>query len=61
MTNYDMLIDTIQETLYTWYVTGQVDSQFDANKAKQDAEKLLLVVEEFRNSRLNNNQWRASD
>lgn len=67
MTHHDLLIDAIQETLHTWYVTGQIDSQFDADKAKQDAQKLLTIVEEFqeKRSQLENSvlysQWRASD
>jgi len=63
MTYYDKLIDSISDKLYTWYVTGQVDSQFDDEMAKKDAHEILTIVEEFQNIRnkLNKTRWRATD
>jgi hypothetical protein len=61
MTHYDKLIDTISDKLYTWYVTGQMDSQFDDEMAKKDAHEILTIVEEFQSVRTKVNQWRATD
>ena len=61
MTHYDKLIDSISDKLYTWYVTGQLDSQFNDGMAKKDAHEILTMVEEFQSIRNKVNQWRASD
>ena len=61
MTHYDKLIDAISDKLYTWYVTGQMDSQFDDKMAKEDAHEILKIVEEFQSKREQLKQWRASD
>jgi hypothetical protein len=60
MTRYDKLIDCITDVIYTWYVTGQMDSQFDNESAKRDAHEILEMVEEYQSSPLSR-QWRASD
>ena len=61
MTHYDRLIDSITDKLYIWYVTGQMDSQFNDEMAKKDAHEILTMVEEFQNNRTKLTQWRASD
>jgi hypothetical protein len=61
MTHYDKLIDSISDKLYTWYVIGQMDSQFDSKLVKKEAHEILTIVEEFQNNRTKVNQWRASD
>jgi hypothetical protein len=61
MTHYDKLIDSIENTLYTWYVTGQMDSHFNDEMAKRDAHEVLKMVEEFQQKRTDIKQWRASD
>jgi hypothetical protein len=60
MTRYDKLIDALTDVLYTWYVTGQMDSQFDDKSAKEDAQQILEIVEEYQSSPLAK-AWRASD
>jgi hypothetical protein len=61
MTHYDKLIDSISDKLYTWYVIGQMDSQFDGKLVKKDAHEILTMVEEFQSIRTKVAQWRASD
>ncbi|NDB57795.1 hypothetical protein EB001_05060 [bacterium] len=61
MTHYDKLIDIILDKLYTWYVAGQIDSQFDAEMAKKSAHEILTIVEEFQANRNKLTQWRATD
>jgi hypothetical protein len=61
MTHYDKLIDSISDKLYTWYVTGQIDSKFNDKMAKEDAHEILTMVEEFQSVRNKLKQWRASD
>jgi hypothetical protein len=61
MTHYDKLIDTILDKLYTWYVTGQMDTHFNDEMAKKDAHEILTIVEEFQSVRTKVNQWRATD
>ena len=61
MTHYDKLIDSISDKLYTWYVTGQMDSHFDGEKAKKSAHEILTIVEEFQTTRNKITQWRATD
>jgi hypothetical protein len=61
MTHYDKLIDSISDKLYTWYVTGQMDSNYDDQMAKRDAHEILNIVEEFQTTRTKVMQWRASD
>ena len=61
MTDYDKLIDSITDTIYNWYVTGQMDSQFPEDLAKRDAHKILEMVEEFQTNRTKVTQWRATD
>lgn len=60
MTHYDRLIDSVTDTIYQWYITGQMDSKFDEESARKDAHKLLTMVEEFQQTRLLK-AWRASD
>lgn len=62
MTHYDKLIDSVVDKLYTWYVTGQVDSKFDGELAKKSAHEILTIVEEFQSNRSTiTKRWRASD
>jgi hypothetical protein len=61
MTHYDKLVDSITNTIYNWYVTGQMDSKFPEDLAKRDAHKILEMVEEFQSTRSKVNQWRATD
>jgi hypothetical protein len=61
MTHYDRLVDSITNTIYKWYVTGQMDSEFPEVSAKRDAHKILEMVEEFQSTRSKVTQWRASD
>ena len=61
MTHYDKLVDAITDTIYNWYVTGQMDSEFPEDLAKRDAHKILEMDEEFQTNRVNLNQWRATD
>lgn len=61
MTHYDYLVDSISDTIYKWYVTGQMDSEFPEELAKRDAHKILEMVEEFQANRTKITQWRASD
>lgn len=61
MTHYDKLVDAITDTIYNWYVTGQMDSEFPEDLAKRDAHKILEMVEEFQTNRVKLNQWRATD
>jgi hypothetical protein len=60
MTHYDRLIDSVTDTIYKWYITGQMDSKFDEKFAKEDAHKLLTMVEEFQQAR-SIKSWRATD
>jgi hypothetical protein len=61
MTHYDRLVDSITNTIYNWYVTGQMDSEFREELAKRDAHKILEMVEEFQTNRTKVTQWRATD
>ena len=71
MTHHDLLIDTIMDHLYTWYVIGQMDSHFDSARAEKNAQEILQIVEEFQEARAKvgrkvtylkpRPQWRASD
>jgi hypothetical protein len=61
MTHYDYLVDSITDTIYNWYVTGQMDSEFPEDLAKRDAHKILEMVEEFQSTRNKVTQWRATD
>ena len=61
MTHYDKLVDSINDTIYKWYVTGQMDSEFPEELAKRDAHKILEMVEEFQTNRSKVTQWRATD
>ena len=61
MSDYDKLIDSITNTIYNWYVTGQMDSEFPEDLAKRDAHKILEMVEEFQTVYPSIKQWRASD
>ena len=60
MTRHDKLIDSLTDILYTWYVTGRMDSRFDEKSAKKDAQQILEIVEEYQSSPLVK-AWRASD
>jgi hypothetical protein len=60
MTHHDKLIDSLTDILYTWYVTGQMDSRFDEKLAKDGAQQILEIVEEYQSSPLVK-AWRASD
>jgi hypothetical protein len=60
MTHHDKLIDSLTDILYTWYVTGQMDSRFDEKSAKKNAQQILEIVEEYQSSPLVK-AWRASD
>lgn len=61
MTHYDYLVDSISDTIYKWYVAGQMDSEFPEDLAKRDAHKILEMVEEFQTNRTKVTQWRATD
>lgn len=47
MTNYDRLIDTIADKLYQSWNDGNQSLPWSEEKGKQDAHKILEIVEEY--------------
>lgn len=66
MTHHDLLIDSIAEYLYCAYLKGKNDELWCDYDAEQQAQEILIVVEEFQEARAKlgrpkSYKWRASD
>jgi hypothetical protein len=52
MTHYDRLVDSIVDKLYKQWQDGSKSTDWDEEKAKQDAQAILEIVEEFQKTRV---------
>ena len=62
MTNYDILVDTINQKLYEVYTMGQTldDSDWDDDTASTISTNIIELVEDHQ-SNPQRSKWRASD
>jgi len=52
MTNYDKLIDSIKEYLYSEHLSGKCGEPWNEDEASKTAHEVLLIVEEFQQKRV---------
>ena len=62
MTNYDILIDTINQKLYEVYSMGQTldDSDWDDDTASTISTNIIELIEDHQSTRYKG-KWRPSD